>query len=87
MSSEDEDDYDFYEGTPPLLRSDIDEATSMVIPAKSRKRYYQTYDNFEAWRKSQRTQSYSENILLAYFKHLFHDFITIQEVLRSTSSI
>lgn len=43
------------------------EALQQVLPDKSHDRYIQTYNKFLEWQKSQNTNSFDENVLLAYF--------------------
>lgn len=58
------------ESTPPDILNEAHIAENGLLPPKSRERYLITYNNFEAWKTRRNTQSFSENVLMAYFNEL-----------------
>ncbi|CAH0552504.1 unnamed protein product [Brassicogethes aeneus] len=56
--------------TPPEIVDSAKAATKNLLPVKSRERYEINYDKFMKWRTSNKIQSFSENVLLAYFEQL-----------------
>lgn len=42
-------------------------AMKQLVPEKSSKRYNDAYNKFMAWRKEQKTESFVEDVFLAYF--------------------
>ncbi|KAL0851464.1 hypothetical protein ABMA28_007261 [Loxostege sticticalis] len=45
-------------------------ASENILPEKSKSRYISTYDEFIAWREEKKANSFSENVMLAYFSEL-----------------
>ncbi|XP_049823229.1 uncharacterized protein LOC109606560 [Aethina tumida] len=54
------------EMSPELLELDAS-ATESSLPDKSKGKYEAVYKNFVAWQATQKTKSFSENVLLVYF--------------------
>lgn len=54
------------EMSPELLELDAS-ATESSLPDKSKGKYEAVYKNFVAWQATQKTKSFSENVLLIYF--------------------
>lgn len=54
--------------TPPELRQIAENATSDLLPKKSREIYEKEFKNFDIWCTQNKVTSVSENILLAYFE-------------------
>lgn len=60
----------FFELTPPELSIIAQNASENILPEKSKSRYISTYDEFIAWREEKKANSFSENVMLAYFSEL-----------------
>lgn len=56
--------------TPPNIIEMAEVATSNLLPTKSRERYETTYQKFMNWRLKNKLNSFSENVMLAYFQDL-----------------
>lgn len=54
--------------TPEELLAVVAEAEKDLIPAKSRPKYNLAYDKFMKWKQEKQCTSFSENVLLAFFK-------------------
>ncbi|CAK1603812.1 unnamed protein product [Parnassius mnemosyne] len=59
-----------FELTPPELSIIAQNASENILPEKSKSRYISTYDEFIAWREEKKANSFSENVMLAYFSEL-----------------
>lgn len=79
-----------------LTASDIAQAAeiadSNLIPEVSKEKYLTAYNMFMKWCKKQKADSYSENVLLAYFGELATKFKattlwTVYSMLRATLNI
>jgi len=68
--SEDDD----HQCTPPDIIQKATEASTGLIPAKSRILYENTYDAFQKWKKQHKIDSSSERVLMAYFNDLSKKF-------------
>lgn len=60
----------FFTSTPPEIVQLAAVTTSTLIPEKSKCIYNKTYAVFNEWRLRKNTNSFSENVLLAYFAEL-----------------
>ncbi|KAL0808689.1 hypothetical protein ABMA28_013120 [Loxostege sticticalis] len=60
----------FFELTPPELSLIAQNDSENILPEKSKSRYISTYDEFIAWREEKKANSFSENVMLAYFSEL-----------------
>lgn len=49
-------------------------ATLSLLPEKSRKMYYKTYNNFKRWCESKNVINFNENVVLAYFNDEFKSY-------------
>lgn len=56
--------------TPPEIVQLATATTSTLIPETSKSIYNKTYATFNEWRLRNNTNSFSENVLLAYFAEL-----------------
>lgn len=56
--------------TPPDLLLAANNARESVIPAKSKERYEAMYQSFLKWQSENKTSSFSENVILAFFRNL-----------------
>lgn len=56
--------------TPPEIVQLAAATTSTLIPETSKSIYNKTYASFNEWRLRNKANSYSENVLLAYFAEL-----------------
>lgn len=70
MSNFDIFDPNLFELTPPELSIIAQNASENIIPEKSKGRYISAYDAFIAWREDKKANSFSENVMLAYFSEL-----------------
>ncbi|EFA12748.1 hypothetical protein TcasGA2_TC010275 [Tribolium castaneum] len=70
MDSGEEDDFVGLEGTPPEIQEAAAAATANLMPQKSKKQYERQYKLFINWRQEKQTESFSENVLLAYIQQL-----------------
>lgn len=68
MIHEDDEDNEVMSSTPEELRTIAVEASSDMIPEKSRLKYTVVYEKFLKWKEAKKCQSFSENVFLAYFK-------------------
>lgn len=57
-------------GTPPEITEAAMSATGNLLPIKSRSQYERQYRIFMDWRLENKIESFSENVLLIYFKNL-----------------
>lgn len=78
--------------TPPDVQEVAKLTTLNLLPQRSRKKYELTYKNFMDWRRTKSTNSFSENVLLAYFSELAEKYKSSTlwsqySFLRSTLSI
>lgn len=79
-------------GTPPEILETANATSLNLLPEKSRKHYNKVYTDFIAWRNINKVQSFSENVLLAYFTKLAEKYKSsslwkVYSMLRSTISI
>lgn len=56
--------------TPPNITKAAEEASTSLLPVKSRERYETVYRKFMEWRLRNNIKSFSENVMLAYFQEL-----------------
>ncbi|RZC41182.1 hypothetical protein BDFB_014614 [Asbolus verrucosus] len=56
--------------TPSEITVKVKSASANLLPEKSRERYEVIYRKFMDWRLKNKVQSFSENILMAYFDEL-----------------
>ena len=56
--------------TPPNIKEAAEIASLNLLPEKSRKLYVTAYESFLDWRKENKTNSFSEAVLLVYFTEL-----------------
>lgn len=68
-----ESDLEFF-STPPEITMIAQNTSADLLPDKSKKRYNHTYQNFMAWRAEHKVNSFSENVILAYFTELSEKF-------------
>lgn len=78
--------------TPPDSMDTAKYASESLLPSKSRERYETTYQKFMDWRLENNTNSFSENVLLAYFQELSNQMKpttlwSIYSMLRTTLNI
>lgn len=78
--------------TPPEIVSAAKEASSNLLPQKSRGQYERAFNLFDQWRKQNHVKSFSEQVLLAYFQQLSKDMKasslwSIYSMLRTTISV
>lgn len=57
-------------GTPPEIKEAANLATLHLLPQKSKEKYEFAYKRFMDYRQSKNADSYSENVVLAYFLDL-----------------
>ncbi|KAJ3645940.1 hypothetical protein Zmor_023559 [Zophobas morio] len=56
---------------PPLdIKEEVETATTSLLPVKSGGQYERAYKQFMDWRRERDDNSFSENVLLAYFQRL-----------------
>lgn len=67
MDSDSDSEFSF---TPPELVEAAKEASSKLLPSKSRKIYENAYSRFMEWKAKKKSSSFSETVLLAYFSEL-----------------
>ncbi|XP_061723705.1 uncharacterized protein LOC133529938 [Cydia pomonella] len=65
---------DNFLSTPEEISAAAQSVTENLLPTKSRRQYDKSYEKFMAWRLEHQTTSFSENVLLAYFKNLDEQF-------------
>lgn len=53
---------------PKSILEASEEAMKEIVPRKSNERYVGAYNKFLDWRKSQQTESFEEEVFLAYFE-------------------
>lgn len=63
-------DNDSGRSTPPKIIENARLAMNNLLPAKSRERYEIVYRKFMDWRNKNNVQSFSEQVLIAYFEEL-----------------
>lgn len=78
--------------TPPDITAQAKSAAANLLPAKSRERYEAVYRKFMDWRAKNKVQSFSENVLMAYFDELSNEMKpsslwAIYSMLRSTIKV
>lgn len=56
------------ENLPPEVLEAYEQANVAMLPAKSRLLYERAYKKFMNWRKEKGINSFSEKVLMAYFK-------------------
>lgn len=56
--------------TPPEIMEAANSASMNLLPAKSREKYENAYKRLMDFRQSKKTESFSENVVLAYFAEL-----------------
>src|SRR3978361_59510 len=69
-SSSSSDDDDGLICTPPEIIEQAKIATDNLLPTRSRERYEIIYQKFMDWRLRKNIKSFSENVMLVYFKEL-----------------
>lgn len=74
MNTEEINNNEINELTPPELRKCAKDMTSKLLPTKSEKIYESTYQLFDKWRQNHNTTKSSENILLSYFDELIKKY-------------
>lgn len=52
---------------PPHLLAQYEKAVGEILPKKSAQRYLNAYDVFTKWQENNKTTSYDEKVLMAYF--------------------
>lgn len=55
---------------PPEMLEAAKNVSLNLLPEKSKRQYIATYNDFKKWRKSKKTTSFSEEILIVYFDEL-----------------
>lgn len=60
--------------TPPDILETAKKLTNSLLPEKSRKAYDKCYQDFITWKMNKKANSFSENVLLAYFQELSDNF-------------
>lgn len=78
--------------TPPELREAANATLQNLLPEKSQNKYKGVYKNFQDWCSSKNVNSFTENVLLAYFNELSNKYKasslwTFYSMLRSTLDI
>lgn len=63
-----------FQETPPEILEKAANTTEKLLPTKSRTRYEIVYQKFMDWRIKNKINSFSENVLLAYFGDLMEQF-------------
>lgn len=53
--------------TPTELTETVNNAQMIFLPQQSREKYLKQYDTFNSWRLAKGANTFSENVLLAYF--------------------
>lgn len=81
-----------FDGTPPDILEKAMYATSSLIPSKSQEKYESVYQKFMDWHSKSAANSFSENVLLAYFATLSETYKpsslwSIYSMLKSTLNI
>lgn len=56
--------------TPPELVKSAATAINNLLPKKSKNLYQNVYSNFMDWKASKNANSFSENVILAYFNEI-----------------
>lgn len=74
MSSFSTEDEQLVDLTPPEILNAAQNANESLIPPKSREKYLAAYDSFLHWKNNKKTQSFSENVFLAYFAELANTY-------------
>lgn len=64
---------EFQEFEQEVILKAAKEASSSLLPQKSRDRYEKTYSQFCDWRKKKEVEGVDENIMLAYFFEKVND--------------
>lgn len=65
---------DEFSSTPPNIVQLAANTTENLLPEKSRGRYEKVYQQFMDWRTTNNVNSFSENVLLAYFGEIAKKF-------------
>lgn len=78
--------------TPPDIENAAKQVSLNLLPEKSRKKYEIVFKTFMDWRNIKSTNSFSENVLLAYFGELAEKYKSSSlcsrySMLRNTLSI
>ncbi|XP_043465345.1 uncharacterized protein LOC122500470 [Leptopilina heterotoma] len=78
--------------TPPEIRNAAEEAKASSLPKKSFPIYNLAYKKFMDWRAEKKLEHFSENVLLAYMKHLSETkapttLWSVYSILRSTLNV
>lgn len=78
--------------TPPEIREVANNAIQNLLPEKSKNKYKGVYKNFQDWCSNKNVNSFTENVLLAYFNELSNKYKasslwTFYSMLRSTLNI
>lgn len=78
--------------TPPELRQIASNTVQNLLPEKSQDKYKSVYKNFLDWCSGKNANSFTENVLLAYFNELSTKYKasslwTFYSMLRSTLNI
>ena len=68
------DDSEIEESIEREFEAEAKDITDDLLPAKSCARYNQCYDELKRWCDVNKTNSYSEDVLLVYFKELSQTF-------------
>lgn len=58
------------ESMPQNILNRAEKVAQNLLPVKSKEKYEVAYEKFMEWRKTQRTNSFAEPVLLAYFDEL-----------------
>lgn len=69
MSSSSEEDI-LMSSTPPDILAEAQNVSDNLLPPKSKEKYIAAYETFIAWKTSKNADSFSENVILAYFSEL-----------------
>lgn len=59
-----------FQNTPPEIIESVQTITQSLLPQKSKDTYQKYYTHFMDWKEAKKTDSFSENVFLAYFHDL-----------------
>lgn len=59
-----------FQSTPPDVLETANNAYKNLLPDKSHKKYMAVYDKFISWKSAKNIESFSENVMMAYFIEL-----------------
>lgn len=63
------------DGIPAAIFAEAQEATTHLLPAKSREHYEKVFAEFNQWREKRRVISINEDVMLAYFLNMKKKYV------------